>query len=473
MAIARTSSAPGPAQRGVDALRAGRRPRDRRAGRPPLRRAAGAVGRHAWPPAPVDERGNLPDRVAGARCAPTGSTRLLGTDLGGRRRSPTLLEPDRLRRRRRRRRRRACRTSSCRRFRPDTTTETDVIEEVARHHGYSRIPRTVPPAVRTGALTAAPARPPARSARCWSGSASTRPCRCRSSRPATSSRAGLPGDARHRHQPARRRGVACCARRCGPGCSRRSPTTRRTATPASRLFEIGKVFRPPAAGPAAARRARAPRRRPRRRRRHRRRSRSGRCWPTRSALPTAAASSRSPSPGCTPPGRPRSCVGADGTDRVGAVGEIDPAVLDAFGIAERVGLARGRPRPPARPAPRRPRRTARSAATRRATSTWPSRSTTTVPAAGSRRTIRAAAGDAARRPRLFDVYRGAPVSPTAAAAWPTACASRPPDRTLTDADIASHARRRGHRRRVRGRGLPPRLSLGPVRPEHVPGPRPR
>lgn len=38
-------------------------------------------------------------------------------------------------------------------FRPDTATETDVIEEVARHLGYGQIPRTQPTAVRTGGLT--------------------------------------------------------------------------------------------------------------------------------------------------------------------------------------------------------------------------------------------------------------------------------------------------------------------------------
>ncbi|WP_334142299.1 phenylalanine--tRNA ligase subunit beta [Rhabdothermincola sp.] len=38
-------------------------------------------------------------------------------------------------------------------FRPDTATETDVIEEVARHFGYGHIPRTQPTAVRTGGLT--------------------------------------------------------------------------------------------------------------------------------------------------------------------------------------------------------------------------------------------------------------------------------------------------------------------------------
>jgi len=38
-------------------------------------------------------------------------------------------------------------------FRPDTVTETDVIEEIARHHGYRRIPKRVPRAEQTGSLT--------------------------------------------------------------------------------------------------------------------------------------------------------------------------------------------------------------------------------------------------------------------------------------------------------------------------------
>ena len=38
-------------------------------------------------------------------------------------------------------------------FRPDTSTEIDVIEEIARHHGYSNIPRRIPSAVRAGSLT--------------------------------------------------------------------------------------------------------------------------------------------------------------------------------------------------------------------------------------------------------------------------------------------------------------------------------
>jgi phenylalanyl-tRNA synthetase beta chain len=38
-------------------------------------------------------------------------------------------------------------------FRPDTATEIDVIEEVARHHGYANIPTSVPPSAQTGSLT--------------------------------------------------------------------------------------------------------------------------------------------------------------------------------------------------------------------------------------------------------------------------------------------------------------------------------
>jgi len=40
-------------------------------------------------------------------------------------------------------------------FRPDTTTEVDVIEEVARHHGYTKIARTIPSGSKAGSLSPA------------------------------------------------------------------------------------------------------------------------------------------------------------------------------------------------------------------------------------------------------------------------------------------------------------------------------
>ena len=40
-------------------------------------------------------------------------------------------------------------------WRPDSSIEVDVIEEIARHHGYERIPRTVPASPHTGELTPA------------------------------------------------------------------------------------------------------------------------------------------------------------------------------------------------------------------------------------------------------------------------------------------------------------------------------
>ena len=38
-------------------------------------------------------------------------------------------------------------------FRPDVVEEIDVIEEVARHHGYAKLPQTVPLSPHTGRLT--------------------------------------------------------------------------------------------------------------------------------------------------------------------------------------------------------------------------------------------------------------------------------------------------------------------------------
>ena len=182
-------------------------------------------------------------------------------------------------------------------------------------------------------------------------------------------------------------------------------------------------LRPPAAGSAAARRARAAGRGARRRATPPPRSRSGRCWPTRSACQRGPRCDQAPgSPACTRPRRPRS---ASASDVVGAVGEVDPGVLDAPRHPRAGGLARGRPRPAARPAPRHARPTSPSAATRRATSTWPSWWPSGAGRRGARHHRRGRRASCWSALRLFDVFR----SDAAARRHPQpglhACGSRP------------------------------------------------
>ncbi|MEO5842513.1 MAG: phenylalanine--tRNA ligase subunit beta [Acidimicrobiales bacterium] len=105
-------------------------------------------------PGIVDTRGTLPPR-APVRVRPAKVNALLGTDLSGAE-MRSLLEPIGF----------ASADAPdapgadggafdvvVPSYRPDTRTETDVAEEVARHYGYDRIVATVPRASRSGALT--------------------------------------------------------------------------------------------------------------------------------------------------------------------------------------------------------------------------------------------------------------------------------------------------------------------------------
>ena len=110
---------------------------------------------------------------------------------------------------------------------------------------------------------------------------------------------------------------------------------------------------------------------------------------------------------------------------IGAVGEVAPAVLDAYEDRRAGGDPRARP-------VRRPRRRGqagaagrRRAGTRRATSTWRSCSTRRfLPRSWRRRSARAPA--ACSSASSCSTSTAAPASPTARAAWPTACACRRP-----------------------------------------------
>ena len=155
-----TGAPPGPAHRGRGPLRAGLRPRGHRPGRGPLRRRSPprSAGRPSRP-ASVDERGELPARdPVRVRTGPA-STRCWAPTSTGTRSSP-------------------CSTPSASprpragdddldvaipSWRYDSETEIDVVEEVARHHGYARIPRRE---LATVAARAASRRSSAAAARC-------------------------------------------------------------------------------------------------------------------------------------------------------------------------------------------------------------------------------------------------------------------------------------------------------------------
>ncbi|MPY96082.1 MAG: phenylalanine--tRNA ligase subunit beta [Acidimicrobiia bacterium] len=98
-------------------------------------------------PGLVDEVGDLP-RPARARARPARISALLGVDISAAD-VATLLEPigfgvepagDDV-------------DVQVPSFRPDTALEVDVVEEVARHYGYERIPRRVPRSPHSGGLT--------------------------------------------------------------------------------------------------------------------------------------------------------------------------------------------------------------------------------------------------------------------------------------------------------------------------------
>ena len=112
-----------------------------------MRRFAELIGSEAaLAPGMADQRGDLPSREP-VRVRVARVNRILGTDLG-RDRIVEVLEPI------------GFATSKAGddldvlvpSFRPDSATEIDVIEEVARAHGYGRIARTVPRSRLTGAL---------------------------------------------------------------------------------------------------------------------------------------------------------------------------------------------------------------------------------------------------------------------------------------------------------------------------------
>ena len=157
-------------------------------------------------------------------------------------------------------------------------------------------------------------------------------------------------------------------------------------------------------------------------------------WRVVAEAPRASRTSSSRTPsclGCTPPARARLLLGEL---EVGRLGEIDPAVLDAHDIGERVAyLEVDLDTLLAQPHGER---------TFRPFSLYPSSDIDlafevdeAVPASAVEDAIRAAGGELLWSVRLFDVFRGGSVADGRRSLAYT-LRLQAPDRTLTDADVA-------------------------------------
>ena len=113
-------------------------------------------------------------------------------------------------------------------WRPDCELEVDVIEEIARHVGYERLGRTVPKSVVAGRLSAVQTRRRLlRQVLYGLGISEAMPNPFLA--PGDLDRAGLEARGLDDLQPAGGRGERAAHARSAPACSRRWPTTRRTA----------------------------------------------------------------------------------------------------------------------------------------------------------------------------------------------------------------------------------------------------
>ncbi|HEY5888335.1 MAG TPA: phenylalanine--tRNA ligase subunit beta [Acidimicrobiales bacterium] len=312
-------------------------------------------------------------------------------------------------------------------FRPDVVEEIDVIEEVARHHGYANLPQTVPLSPHTGRLTEGQKeRRRIRATLVGLGLDEALPMPFLA--PEDLARTGLdpvgiivtnPLDARESVvRPSLR-----------PGLLKAVAYNASHRNDGAGLFELGKVFLPPPEGqerPAEPEMLGV--------------VLAGREAPQAVAVWTAVVEALAVDglglraeavPGLHPT---RSAVIVAGDIGFGAVGEIDPAVAEGLGIAERVAwlevdldaLAA---------VPRRDR-------LYRTVSRFPSNDIDLafvvderVPASAIEATIRESAGDLLARLRLFDVFRGEAVG-EGKRSLAYALRLQAADRTLKDGEVA-------------------------------------
>jgi phenylalanyl-tRNA synthetase beta chain len=321
-------------------------------------------------------------------------------------------------------------------WRYDSSTEIDVTEEVARLYGYSKIGRSVPSSAHTGRLTPRQAeRRRLRALLVGRGLSEAMPLPFLA--PGDLERSGLPGDGIEISNPLVSE-ESVLRTSLLPGLVKALATNASRRNTGVGLWEIGHVFRRPSnghdAGPLPDEREMLGV------------ALGGRDatdavheWQAVSeALAVRDVSVRNEAVAGLHPTRSARLVGPAG-EAVGAVGEVDPGVLEAHGIDERAGwlevdldAAAGLPHDPHAYRP---------------VSIYPSSDIDlafevdeSVPAGDVEATLRTAAGERLASLRLFDVYRGPGI---AAGRRSLAYSLRldAPDHTLTDDEVALVRRR--------------------------------
>jgi phenylalanyl-tRNA synthetase beta chain len=317
-------------------------------------------------------------------------------------------------------------------FRPDTTVEIDVIEEVARHFGYARIGSEVPPSTHAGSLTERQLdRRRVRRILAGLGLAEAMPMSFLA--PGDLARAGLPDEGIAITNPlVKEESILRTSLR--PGLLRSLAFNASHRNHGVCLFEIGHVFLPrPSSDPTHAGLPDE--------REHVAAALGGAEAPDAVAVLDALvdglgfdgfALEAAELDGLHPT---RSATVSVVGETLGAVGEIDPSITEAFGVGERVAwleldlgalldLPHGdRPY--------------------RLVSRYPSSDVDlafevdeTVPAASIESTIRAAGGDLLARLELFDVYRGEGIA-DGRRSLAYRLRLQAADHTLTDDEIAA------------------------------------
>lgn len=321
-------------------------------------------------------------------------------------------------------------------WRYDSSTEIDVVEEVARHYGYTTIGRSLPPSAHAGRLTQRQReRRRLRNLLVGRGLSEAMPLPFLA--PGDLERCGLPGDGIEIANPLVAE-ESILRTSLLPGLVKALATNAARRNTGVGLWEIGHVFRRPAAGA------------------------NGDGLPDEREVLGVALGGRDATeavhewravaevlslrgvsvrneavPGLHPTRSAR--LAGPGGEAVGAVGEIDPGVLETHGIGERVGwvavdldVVAALPRDPH---------------VYRPVSVYPSSDIDlafevdeAVPAGDVEQALRAAAGERLASLRLFDVYRGEGIVPGRRSLAYTLRLDAP-DHTLTDDEVAEVRRR--------------------------------